>query len=315
MNTPYDREAAMSALVKTLPYVRLFRGKTFVVKLGGATTQDASALRAVIEQVGILLHFGIHVVLVHGGGPQATALAERLGVESRFVEGRRVTSRAMLEAVIMAIGGKVSTEILAECRRAGLPALGVSGVDAGILRATVRPPVVKQVEGVPVTVDYGEVGDLQSVDRAALERLIGAGFTPVLAPLAADDSGRVLNVNADTVASTVAVALGAEKLVFLTDTPGLLEEAKDPGSLISYVDLPGLAALEARGVLGGGMLPKVNAARAALAGGVPRVHVVGHASRGSLLAEVFTNEGAGTLIVRDTAELQPAELQPETTGA
>ncbi|MBI5488683.1 MAG: acetylglutamate kinase [Deltaproteobacteria bacterium] len=305
---PHDREATLSALVRTLPYVRLFRGKTFVVKLGGSTTRDGAAVRAVVEQVGILISFGIRVVVVHGGGPQATALAARLGVENRFVDGRRVTSPAMLDTVILAIRGKVSTQILAECRRAHLPALGLSGVDAAILRAKVRPPVVREAGGESATVDYGEVGDLTSVDRDALERLLAAGFTPVLAPLAADDAGRVLNVNADTVASAVAVALGAEKLVFLTDTPGILENAKDPGSLVSYVDLPGLAALEARGALGGGMLPKVNAARAALAGGVPRVHVVGHASPGSLLAEVFTNEGAGTLIVHDRAEILPAEL-------
>lgn len=308
MNMPHDRESTLSALVRTLPYVRLFRGKTFVVKLGGSTTRDAAAVRAVVEQIGILISFGIRVVVVHGGGPQATALAARLGVENRFVDGRRVTSPAMLDAVILAIRGKVSTEILAECRRAHLPALGLSGVDAAILRAKVRPPVVREAGGTSATVDYGEVGDLTSVDRDVLERLLAAGFTPVLAPLAADDGGRVLNVNADTVASAVAVALGAEKLVFLTDTPGILENAKDPGSLVSYVDLPGLAALEARGALGGGMLPKVNAARAALAGGVPRVHVVGHASPGSLLAEVFTNEGAGTLIVHDRAEILPAEL-------
>ncbi|MCU0232065.1 MAG: acetylglutamate kinase, partial [Acidobacteria bacterium] len=154
------------------------------------------------------------------------------------------------------------------------------------------------------------VGDVMSVDGPALERLLDAGFVPVVSPLSADDSGAVLNVNADTVASAIACALGAEKLIFLTVVPGILEDRADPGSLISYIDLPGLLLLEGRGALDGGMLPKVNAARGAILGGVKRVHVVGFRQPQSLLVEVFTNEGAGTLVVRDRAELAPSEQAP-----
>ncbi len=303
MTQTYDRDAGLAALTRALPYVRLYRGRTFVVKFGGELSADADALRRAVLQVGTLREFGIRVVVVHGGGPQATALAEKLGVAGRMVEGRRVTAPATLDAVVMAINGAVNTAVLAACRAARLPAIGLSGVDAGLVRATHRPPV--QVGG--ETVDFGEVGDIAGVDVAVLETLLAAGYVPVVSPLAADDGGRVLNVNADTVASRIAAELKAEKLIFLTDAPGILEDRRDPHSLVSYVDLAGLDALEGRGALAGGMLPKVGAVRAALGGGVGRVHIVGHHAANALLAEVFTNEGAGTLIVRDTAELLPAE--------
>jgi acetylglutamate kinase len=303
MTHAYDRDAVLAALTRALPYVRLYRGRTFVVKFGGELSADADALRRAVLQVGTLCEFGIRVVVVHGGGPQATALAEKLGVAGRIVEGRRVTSPATLDAVVMAVNGAVNTAVLAACRAAGLPAIGISGIDAGLVRAAHRPPV--EVAG--ESVDFGEVGDVTGVDGSVCERLLGAGFVPVVSPLAADESGRVLNVNADTVAARIAAELAAEKLIFLTDAPGILEDRRDANSLVSYVDLAGLADLERRGALAGGMLPKVGAVRAALSGGVSRVHIVGHRSANALLAEVFTNEGAGTLIVRDTAELAPAE--------
>jgi len=314
MTGPYDREATIMGLLRALPYIRLFKGRLFVVKLGGTACSDAATLRALLEQVSVLAELGIRVVLVHGGGAQATALAERLGIESRFVDGRRVTSPKLLEVVTMTVNGTVATAILAACRTAGLGAIAVSGAAAGLVRARVRPPVVKDVGGERVAVDYGEVGDIVSVDASVLERLMAAGFVPVVSPLATDDSGRLLNVNADTVAAAIASAMQAEKLIFLTDAAGLLEDRRDPGSLVSYVDLAGLDAMASRGALDGGMLPKVTAARAALGGGVARVHVVGIRHKAGLLVEVFTNDGAGTLIVRNIAELAPAE-QGESQAA
>lgn len=310
MNAPHDREATMSALRRALPYIRLYRGRVFVLKLGGEAVADAAALRQVVEQVGVLAELGIRLVVVHGGGPQTTALAERLGLPTRLVGGRRVTTPETLEVAVMTMNGTVSTAVLAACRAAGIAAIGVSGVDSGIVRARRRAPVETTVDGRTERVDFGEVGDVMSVDGPALERLLDAGFVPVVSPLSADDSGAVLNVNADTVASAIACALGAEKLIFLTAVPGILEDRADPGSLISYIDLPGLLLLEGRGALDGGMLPKVNAARGAILGGVKRVHVVGFRQPQSLLVEVFTNEGAGTLIVRDRTELAPSEQAP-----
>lgn len=307
MMAPYDRETAMTSLLKAIPYIRLFRGRTFVLKLGGGACTDPVVLRTLTEQCGVLRELGIRVVLVHGGGAQTNALCERLGIETRTVEGRRVTSSRALEAVIMAINGTVNTAILAACRAVGLSAVGVSGVDAGLVRARQRPPLLKEVDGRMVEIDYGEVGDITEVDASVLERLAEAGFVPVVGSLAADDAGRVLNVNADTVAAAVAAALAAEKLIFLTEVPGLLEDPDDPSSLVSYLDLPGLAALEGRGAVREGMLPKVAAIRQALAGGVGRVHLVGARERWGVLVEVFTNEGAGTMVVRSIAELAPGE--------
>lgn len=310
MNAPHDRDTTMSALRRALPYIRLYRGRVFVLKLGGEAVADAAALRQVVEQVGVLAELGIRLVVVHGGGPQTTALAERLGLPTRIVGGRRVTTPETLEVAVMTMNGTVSTAVLAACRAAGIAAVGVSGVDSGIVRARRRAPVETTVDGRTERVDFGEVGDVMSVDGPALERLLDAGFVPVVSPLSADDSGAVLNVNADTVASAIACALGAEKLIFLTAVPGILEDRADPGSLISYIDLPGLLLLEGRGALDGGMLPKVNAARGAILGGVKRVHVVGFRQPQSLLVEVFTNEGAGTLIVRDRTELAASEQAP-----
>jgi acetylglutamate kinase len=307
MTGPFDREAAMAGLTRALPYIRLYKGRAFVVKLGGAAASDPGALRALAEQVNVLREVGIKVVIVHGGGPQATALAGRLGVETRMVGGRRVTTPEALEAVVMAVNGSVRTAVLAACRAVDLPAIAVSGVDAGLVRARRRPPVEVDEGRGPEVVDFGEVGDVVAVRREPLDALLAAGYVPVVSPISADDDGRVLNVNADTVAAAVAVALDAEKLVFLTETPGILEDLADPSSMVSCVDLAGLDAMEARGALGGGMRPKVVAARAALASGVRRVHIVGFRQKFGLLMEVFTNEGAGTLIVRDLATLPAAE--------
>lgn len=304
----FDPEAGVIGLRRALPYIRLFKGATFVVKVGGVPCADPEVLRDLAEQVGVLAAVGIRVVVVHGGGPQATALAERMGVRTPMVGGRRVTDAAGLEVVTMAFNGTISTAMMSAFRAAEVPAAGLSGIDGGLVVARRRPPRRVDVDGTPAEVDFGFVGDIVDVNVEILVRLLDAGFVPVVSPLCADEGGQVLNVNADTVASAVARALAAEKLVFLTDIPGLLENAADPRSLVSYVDLPGVDEMEARGVITGGMLPKVAAAREALGGGVARVHMVGYRVRSGLLREVFTNEGAGTLMVRDQAELLPGEL-------
>lgn len=303
----HDREAMLAALLQALPYIRLYRGSCFVLKLGGEHGESAETLAHFAQQASIFHEFGIRLVVVHGGGPQATAVAEKLGIESRFVAGRRVTSPQMLEPVVMALNGTVNTAILSAFRAEGLPAVGISGVDAGLLKARVRPPVTVETEEGPAVVDYGEVGDILAVDRTVLDRLLAAGFVPVVSPIAADDTGRLLNINADTVAAQIACALEAGKLIFLTEAPGLLEDRRDPGSLVSYTDLDGVTALETSGAVDGGMRPKMAAAKAALLGGVKRVHVVGFRQKAGLLLEVFTNAGAGTLIVRSTSELTPGE--------
>jgi acetylglutamate kinase len=272
----------------------------------------------VLEQVEVLFHLGMRVALVHGGGPQSSELSRALGAEPRFVAGRRVTDEAALAVAVMTLNGEANTALLAACRALALPAVGVSGVDAGLVRARRRPPVVVDGE----RVDYGHVGDLEAVDGSVLERLWTAGLLPVISPLAADDEGHLLNCNADGVAAAIAVAVRAEKLVLVTDVPGLLERPEDPQSLISYVDLAGLARLRAAGALRGGMAPKAAAVESALAGGVGRAHLVSWQVPDGILLELFTNEGSGTLVVRELGTLTPAEqgagepaAPPATTAA
>jgi acetylglutamate kinase len=298
-----QRTAEATALKHAVPYIRIFKGKTFVLKAGGGALEREATARDLVEQIEVLHQVGIRVVLVHGGGTQSTDLARALGAETRFVEGRRVTDAKALEVATMVLNGTVNTHLLAVCRSVGLPAVGVSGVDAGLIQARKRPPV--RVGG--EMVDYGFVGDVEGVDPKVLTDLMDAGYVPVVSPLSAAGDGTVLNINADTIASALAVSLQAEKLLFLTGAPGILERADDPGSLVSYTDLAGLRRLKDEGGLLRGMLPKTSAIEAAIQGGVRRVHILSHDLPDGLLAEVFTNEGVGTLVVEDVRALSPAE--------
>ena len=300
--------AAIAAIRHAVPYLALFRGRTFVVKVGGAALDDARTLSSVVEQVAALHHLGIRVVLVHGGGRQASLQAEALGLPVRQVAGRRVTDDATLPVVTRALNGDVNTALLSACRAAGLAACGLCGVDGGLVTARRRAPV--EVPGEPAPVDYGHVGDVVRVDPRLLLHLLDGGFVPVVSPLAADAEGRLLNVNADAVAAALAVALAAEKLLLLVEPAGILEDGSDPGSLVSYLDLPVLARLRSAGSLRDGMLPKAAAIEAALRGGVPRAHLVSWRSSDALLWEIFSNEGAGTLVVPDLAALTGEERGP-----
>lgn len=303
----HDRHVAVAALRAAAPYLRLFQDKTFVIKAGGEVVADRARIRALMEQVGLLHRFGIRVVVVHGGGGQATELASRLGLTTRFVEGRRVTDEATREVTTLALNGGVNTEVVAACRELDVPALGLSGIDAGLIQVERRPPVATEGEGV---VDYGFVGDVSSVRSEVLDRLLDERFVPVVSPLSADDDGEVLNVNADVAAAELARALGAAKLILLTGAPGILEDRDDPASLVSYTDVQGLSDLREAGALADGMLPKATAISHALSGGVERVHVISWKVPDSLLLEVFTNEGCGTLVVPDTGSLRPEEVAP-----
>jgi acetylglutamate kinase len=306
-----DQSAVIAALRGAAPYIRLYKGKIFVIKAGGAVFGDGAGTRALIEQIAILHHRGIRVVLVPGGGPQLDEMQRSLGIEPRMVRGRRVTDDRSIDATTMVLNGLINTRILAACRELGIDAVGLSGVDAGLVRASRRAPV--QVDG--ESVDYGFVGDIASIDTMVLRKQLDAGLMPVVSPLSSDDAGVVLNINADTVAASIGAALGAEKLILCTGAPGILERREDARSLVSYTDLAGLARLEREGSLAGGMLPKASAIEAAIRGGVRRVHVISFNARDSVLAEVFTNEGTGTMIVADVQALSPAEQHPESVGA
>ncbi|HWN40230.1 MAG TPA: acetylglutamate kinase [Gammaproteobacteria bacterium] len=298
-----ERAIVITALRHALPYLRIFKNKVFVLKAGGDAFLTHESTRALMEQIGILHQVGIRVVLVHGGGPQSTALANRLGLSTQMVEGRRVTDAETLEVSTMVLNGEINTRIVAVCRALGIPAIGLSGVDGGLIKATKRPPV--QVAG--RTVDYGFVGDILGIDTSILLKQLDNDLVPIVSPLSADDHGTLLNINADTVAAMIACELKAEKFVMATGTPGILDRLEDPRSLISYIDRAGLRRLREEGKISGGMLPKAAAIERALSGGVPRVHVISYAQADSLLLEVFTNEGTGTLVVNDTKALRPEE--------
>jgi acetylglutamate kinase len=298
-----ERALVITALRHALPYRRVYQRKVFVLKAGGDAFISPETTRALMEQIGILHQVGIRVVLVHGGGPQSTALAKRLGLATQMVEGRRVTDAETLEVSTMVLNGEINTRIVACCRALRIPAIGLSGVDGGLIKATKRPPV--QVGG--QTVDYGFVGDIYGIDTSILVKQLDNDLVPIVSPLSADDQGTLLNINADTVAAMIACELKAEKFVMATGTLGILESLEDPRSLISYVDRAGLRRLRDEGKISGGMLPKVAAIERALSGGVPRVHVISYAQADSLLLEVFTNEGTGTLVVNDTKALRPVE--------
>jgi acetylglutamate kinase len=287
------------ALRQAAPYIRLYRNKTFVIKAGGEVFSCATSTQAFLEQISILHYFGVRVVLVHGGGPQLSATATALGTPTRLIAGRRVTDEDGIKVSSMVLNGLVNTHILAICRELKIDAAGVSGLTAGLILAHKRPPVEVTTASGAATVDYGLVGDIVKVDGAILSRLLDQGLMPIVSPLSADEHGNLLNINADTVAAALSVALQAQKLILCSAVPGILQQVNDPLSLISYTDLSGLAQLSQSGVLRDGMLPKAQAIETALQGGVARVHVVSSQATDALLGEVFTNEGTGTLIVAD----------------
>jgi len=302
-----DHALAIRALRSAAPYIRMYKGKTFVVKAGGGVFAEMATTRALVEQIGILHYFGVRVVLVHGGGPQLTELSAALGVPTRMIEGRRVTDEKSIEITAMVLNGLINTRVLGICRDLNIDAVGISGVDAGLVRAHRRPPLALAADG--ERVDFGFVGDIDTIDPTVLNKLLDNGLMPVVSPLSADDSGTLLNINADTVAAAIGAALGAEKLLLCTGTPAILGNLDDPGSLISYTDLRGLKRLRDEGRIAAGMLPKAKAIEEALRGGVRRVHVVSYLSPEGILGEVFTNEGTGTLIVADVDALSAAEQQ------
>lgn len=287
-------------LRRAAPHVRAQRDQILVLKVGGACLTRPRHLHAVAEQVAVVHAFGARVVVVHGGGPQTDALLRRLGEEPRKVDGRRVTDLEALRALRMTVAGELNGDLTAAIAAAGAPAVGLGA--AGVVEAARRPPL-QTSEG---RTDFGEVGDVIAVDPAPLRALLEAGRVPVIGPPAGDGRGGFLNVNADLLAAELAVALGAAKLILLTDTPGILRDpALDP-TPISTLSLAELDRLRQQGVLGGGMAVKAAAVAAALAGGVARVHLISGLDPEALLVELYTNHGAGTLVTAAAPPIAPA---------
>jgi len=288
----------LDLLREALPYIQRFQGKTFVVKFSGKVTEDHVRLMSLAEELALLHQVGIRVCVVHGGGKQLTQLAEKLGVEQTIIEGRRVTDDDTLEMAKMIFAGKINTDILAALRHRGIHAVGLSGVDGNIVHAERRPPreVVDRTTGESTEIDFGHVGDILEIDSSLLTVLLDHGYLPVVSSLGADAEGKVFNINADTIASEIAVQLGAEKLVLLSDVDGIYLSAGEPESKLSRITATEALDLITTGAAAGGMIPKLQNIIGLLKRGVKSAHIINGNSRNSLLAEVFTDEGTGTMV-------------------
>jgi acetylglutamate kinase len=275
-------------LIEALPYISEFRGRTVVVKIGGAAQEDPLLRRRFAEDLILLDWVGINVVVVHGGGKQITAMLDKVGIEARFEHGLRVTDAPTLEVVEMVLAGSLNKELVRLVNHLGGAAVGLTGADGGLARAARTRP------------ELGLVGEVEAIDRAVIDRLIPA-FIPIIAPLAVGADGAALNVNGDVFAARLAQALGAEKLVLLTDIAGVLDADR---RLIPTITADAARALIAAGVIAGGMIPKVEQALAALAAGVRKVHIIDGRLEHALLLEIFTREGVGTQVLAH-AEPEP----------
>lgn len=284
-----------AVLAEALPYIRQFSGKTVVVKYGGAAMAAADLKDAVMQDIALMKYVGMNPIVVHGGGPEVSAMSKRLGLESTFVDGLRVTDAATMEVAQMVLVGKTNREVVTHLGRHGIKAVGLSGQDGGLIRATKHlHRSVKTGE----MVDLGYVGDVAAIDVQVLESLTTAGFVPVIAPIGLGPGGAPYNINADTVAGAVAAALKAEKLVLLTDVEGVRADKDDPSSLMNRVTVEEIRSWTAQGKLEGGMIPKLQCCLEAMEGGVKRVHIIDGRVPHSLLLEIFTDKGVGTMVVR-----------------
>ncbi len=288
-------------LREALPYIKRFKKTIFVIKISGKVTERMDHLHSLAEEVALLHQVGIRLLVVHGGGVQATRLSEQLGIKPRIVNGRRVTDDATLDIVKMVFAGKICTEILSSLRKKGIEGVGLSGIDGNIALARRRglSRVLNRETGKRETIDFGNVGDVVEVNPRLLHTLIDNGYLPVVSPLAADSEGNVFNVNADAIACKMAVGLEAEKLILMSDVDGVLLDVEDPGSLISRLTLAEARSLLKKKSLRGGMVAKVEESVKVIERGVGSVHIINGTKRNSLLYEVFTEEGSGTMFVRN----------------
>ena len=288
----------LDLLREALPYIQRFKNNVFVVKLSGKVTEDQDQLNSLAEEMTLCQQVGIHIAVVHGGGKQLTTIAERLGISQRIVNGRRVTDAETLEVAKMVFAGQINTDIVSALRRSGAETVGLSGLDGNIIHARRREiqRVLNQETGEVETIDYGHVGDIVEINARLLKLLLDNGYIPVISSLGADEQGNVYNINADTIAAEIAVRLQAEKLILLTDVDGILRDRDDPSSRISRVTVEEAERLVRERIVSSGMLPKIAAIAHLIRRGVRSAHIINGSKRNALLHEVFTDEGAGTMV-------------------
>ena len=290
----------LNLLREALPYIQKFQGKTFIVKFSGKVTEDKDNLMSLAEELALLHQVGIRVCVIHGGGKQLNELAEKLGVAQTVISGRRVTDDDTLDLAKMIFRGKINTEILASLRHRGIEAVGLSGIDGGVVKAVKRPPkdVLNKVTGETETVDFGHVGDIVDVDTRLITLLLENRYLPIISSLGADDEGKVYNINADTIAAEIAASLQAEKLILLSDVNGIYLDEKDKETKISRLTIADARNLIDTGRATGGMIPKLENLISLLRRGVGSAHVISGTKRNALLSEVFTDEGTGTMVMQ-----------------
>lgn len=279
--------AKAEILVEALPYIKDFYGKKVVIKYGGAAMTNCELKQKVMQDIVLMHYVGMHPIVVHGGGPEINRLLDRLDIKSEFVDGLRVTDADTMEIVEMVLGGKINKEIVAGLNARGGKAIGLSGKDGNLIEAG----------PIDYTGRMGFVGEVQRINPQIVETVIENGYIPVIAPIGVDDRLQTYNINADLVAAAVAVTMKADKLVLLTDVPGLLQDPGDADSLISVLKVSDVDTLVQQGVIAGGMVPKVRCCVEAVTGGVGRTHIIDGRVPHSILLEVFTREGIGTMVV------------------
>ncbi|WP_242847456.1 acetylglutamate kinase [Syntrophomonas zehnderi] len=276
-------------LVEALPYIKDFYGKRVVVKYGGAAMKDCDLKQKVMQDIVLMKYVGMHPIVVHGGGPEITGMLGRLNIKTEFVDGLRVTDQATMEVVEMVLGGKVNKEIVSGLNASGGKAIGISGKDGELIKARPVDPSGR----------LGFVGEVEAINPQIIETLIDNGYIPVIAPIGIDPEQNSYNINADMVAAAIAVAMRADKLVLLTDVPGLLADTNDADSLISVLKVSQVPSYTQAGIIAGGMIPKVKCCAEAVTGGVSRTHIVDGRVAHSILLEIFTDEGIGTMVVNE----------------
>jgi acetylglutamate kinase len=289
MSGPLTSELKSEVLVEALPYISRYEGKTFVVKYGGSAMTDDSLKDSFSQDVTLLRKIGIRIVIVHGGGKEVTELSRQLGIETTFVDGQRYTDSRTMEVVQMVLAGKTNKDIVRRINRHDGDAVGLCGIDAHVLR------VIRQTGN---GVDLGLVGEVTDVNTDYINLLLDRGIMPVIAPLGVDHAYEVYNINADTAAAAIAGALRAEKLVYLSDVPGLIRN----GTVVGSIDRTEGEALIGSGVISDGMIPKIRSAFRALERGVGKVHLIDGRITHSLLLEIFTDQGIGTELVRQQVQ-------------
>ncbi|MBQ8313627.1 MAG: acetylglutamate kinase [Clostridia bacterium] len=287
MTNQFNNSQRAQVLVEALPYVQKYNGKIVVVKYGGNAMINEELKHDVMRDMVLLHLIGVKVVLVHGGGPEISAMLKRVGKQSEFVDGLRVTDEETSEIVQMILAGKINKSLVAKLDNLGGRAMGICGMDGGLIKARM------------IDERLGYVGEITKVDPQPILDLLEKGYIPVVSTIGCDETGHVYNINADTAAAAIASSLKAESLISMTDTPGLLKDANDPTSLIRRIDLKGIEDLKADGTISGGMIPKVDCCAKAIEDGVRKVFIIDGRIPHALLMETLTNEGLGTMFKKE----------------